>query len=545
MEIFNTIIDKINSFVWGPIIIIFLVGTGFILTMGTRVIQFRKMGYAFKLLFSKEDLGEGDITPFQALMTSLAATIGTGNIAGVAGAIAAGGPGAVFWMWVTAAVGGATKYGEAVLAVKYRQTNELGEKSGGPMYYIKEGMKEKFGKNFAWLGWLFAFFGLMASFGIGNMTQANSIASSLKVTLNIDPRITGAVIAIVVGIVIIGGIKSIANVTDKIVPVMAVIYVIGSIVILFKNGSMIGNAFSMIFSTAFTGKAVAGALVGTVIRYGVARGVFSNEAGLGSAPIAHAASKNDDPVKQGIIASLGSFLDTIVVCTMTALVILTSGLIAVNNDGLMTVDGLTVPERHIIKEFESSDFNGTLQGDEKATTNKNIINSRLENNSLDLTVESFKNTFPNFTILGKNDDGSDKILDKKDQEMIVNFYKKDDPTILDGAALTTTAFGATLPKFGKFIVSFGLIFFAFSTILGWFYYGSKCLEYIAGTKIIMAYKIIFIVIIFIGSFYEANTVWNLSDTFNGAMAIPNLIALLFLSPAIFTMTKDYEKKSKK
>ncbi len=454
MEQLGKIVDIINGFVWGPIIIVFLVGTGLILTLGTRVIQFRKMGYAFKLLFSKEKMGEGDITPFQALMTSLAATIGTGNIAGVAGAIASGGPGAVFWMWVTAAVGGATKYGEALLAVKYRITNEEGEKSGGPMYYIKNGMQEKYGGNWAWLGWLFALFGVFASFGIGNMAQSNSIAASLQTQFNISPMITGAVIAVVVGFVIIGGIKSIGNVTEKIVPFMAIIYVVGALIILFKNGAMLGAAFGMIFNNAFNAKAVGGGLFGTVIRYGVARGVFSNEAGLGSAPIAHAASQNNDPVRQGIIASLGSFLDTIVVCTMTALVILTSGLVTIGADGLMQI-----------------------------------------------------------------------------------------PDGLSGAPLTTTAFQTSFGWFGGFIVSFGLIFFAFSTILGWFYYGSKCLEYLAGVTAIKIYKVVFVAMVFVGAFYKSDLVWNMSDTFNGAMAIPNLIALLMLAPVIFAMTNDYEKAS--
>ncbi len=454
MSIIEQLIGIINSFVWGPIIIVFLVGTGLLLSLGTRIIQFRKMGYAFKLLFSKENMGEGDITPFQALMTSLAATIGTGNIAGVAGAIASGGPGAVFWMWITAAVGGATKYGEALLAVKYRITNQDGEKSGGPMYYIKNGIAEKYGGNWAWLGWLFALFGVFASFGIGNMSQSNSIASSLQTTLNIPPIFTGVVIAVVVGFVIIGGIKSIGRVTEKIVPFMAIIYVVGALIIIFKNGAMIGTAFGMIFGNAFSAKAVGGGLFGTVIRYGVARGVFSNEAGLGSAPIAHAASQNDDPVKQGIIASLGSFLDTIVVCTMTALVILTSGLVKINSSGLMEItDNLT------------------------------------------------------------------------------------------GAPLTTSAFQASFGTFGGIIVSFGLIFFAFSTIIGWFYYGSKCLEYLAGVKAIMIYKFIFVAMVFFGAFYKSDIVWSLSDTFNGAMAIPNLIALLLLAPVIFSMTKDYEKKA--
>ncbi|MCK4260883.1 MAG: sodium:alanine symporter family protein [Halanaerobiales bacterium] len=451
MNLLNEVISRIGAFAWGPIMILLLVGTGIILSLGTKFVQFRKLGLAFKLLFSKEHKGEGDITPFQALMTSLAATIGTGNIAGVAGAIAAGGPGAVFWMWVTAAFGGATKYSEALLAIKYRTTNENGEKSGGPMYYIELGMNEKYGGNWAWLGWLFAFFGFFASFGIGNLVQANSVASSLNITLGIPTAISGIIIAVGTALVIVGGIKNIGKVTDKIVPIMAVAYVIGSLIVIFNNVSTIPTAFSMIFGNAFTGKAVGGGLIGTVIRYGVARGIFSNEAGLGSAPIAHAASKNDDPVRQGIIGSLGSFLDTLVVCTMTALVILVSGLVQIGSDGLMSIkDNLT------------------------------------------------------------------------------------------GAALTTSAFDSALPGFGGIIVSFGLIFFAFSTILGWYYYGSKCLEYIAGVKAVNYYKWFYAALSFVGATTSLNLVWNLSDTFNGLMAIPNLIGLLALSGLIFSMTKDYD-----
>lgn len=455
MEVLNTLIENINSFAWGGIMIVFLVGTGVVLTLGTRVIQFRKLGYAFKLLFSKKHEGEGDITPFQALMTSLAATIGTGNIAGVAGAIAAGGPGAVFWMWVTAAFGGATKYGEALLAIKYRVTNEAGEKSGGPMYYIKYGMQEKYKKDFSWLGWSFALFGALASFGIGNMVQANSVAESLYTSVGVPPMVSGAVIAVAVFLVIFGGIKNIGRVTEKVVPIMAIVYVVGSLIILVMNSALIGHAFSLIFNNAFNARAVGGGLFGTVIRFGVARGVFSNEAGLGSAPIAHAASQNDDPVLQGIIGSLGSFLDTLIVCTMTALVILVSGLINFDANGVMTItDGL------------------------------------------------------------------------------------------GGAALTTKAFEVAFPGAGGVIVSFGLIFFAFSTILGWYYYGSKCIEYIAGVKAVKFYKVVYTVLVFFGSIYKVGFVWSVSDTFNGLMAIPNLIALLALSPVIFAMTKEYDQRDK-
>jgi AGCS family alanine or glycine:cation symporter len=453
MELINSLVGTVGSFAWGPIMIFFLVGTGVYLTFGTRVVQFRKLVHAFQLLFSKDHKGEGDITPFQALMTSLSATIGTGNIAGVATAIAAGGPGAVFWMWVTGAFGGAVKFGEAVLAVKYRITNENGEQSGGPMYYIKLGMKEKFGGNWAWLGWSFALFGFVASFGIGNMVQSNSVASAMASSLHIPVWITGVVLAIAVGMVIIGGIKSIAAVTSKVVPVMAVAYIAGSLIVLFAKASMIPDAFGMIFSNAFSGTAVGGGFLGTVVRFGVARGVFSNEAGLGSAPIAHAASKIQDPVTQGIIASLGSFIDTLIVCSMTALVILVSGLVTFDGNGLMSI------------------------------------------------TDS-----------------------------------------LSGAALTSTAYATSLPGVGQFIVTFGLIFFAFSTILGWFYYGSKCLEYIAGVKAVEYYKWIWAGLTFVGAVVSLDLVWNLSDAFNGLMAIPNLIALVALSPVIFSLLKAYEKK---
>lgn len=449
MELFSSIVSRVNSFAWGPVMIIFLVGTGVLLSVGTRFVQFRKLGEAFRLLFSKDHAGTGDITPFQALMTSLSATIGTGNIAGVATAIALGGPGAVFWMWMTAAFGGATKFGEAVLAIRYRETNDKGEQSGGPMYYIKNGMKEKFGGNWGWLGWLFAFFGVIASFGIGSMVQSNSVADALHTGFAIPPLWTGIVLTILTALVIVGGIKSIAKVTSKIVPLMALFFVAGSLAVLFSQASHIPEAFSMIFSNAFNSSAVSGGLVGTVIRLGVARGVFSNEAGLGSAPIAHAASSNNNPYTQGLIASLGSFIDTLIICTMTALVILVSGLISIGADGMMTVvDGL------------------------------------------------------------------------------------------NGAALTTRAFDASLPGAGKYLVSIGLIFFAFSTILGWFYYGSKCLEYIAGTKSIVIYKILFLGSALLGTVMKIGIVWDLSDTFNGLMALPNLVALIALSSIIFQTARD-------
>ncbi len=448
MEKITQIISAVNGFAWGPVMIVFLVGTGILLSLGTGFLQFRKLGTAFRLLFSKKHEGEGDITPFQALMTSLSATIGTGNIAGVATAIVMGGPGAVFWMWVTAAFGGATKFGEAVLAVRYREINEKGEQSGGPMYYIKNGMKEKFGGNWSWLGWLFALFGVVASFGIGCMVQSNSVASALNLSFGLPVLISGIAIAALAGLVILGGIKSIAGFASKIVPFMALFYVLASLFVLVSRGNLIPQAFGMIFSHAFNSNAVSGGLIGTVIRFGVARGVFSNEAGLGSAPIAHAASSNDNPYTQGLIASLGSFIDTLVVCTMTALVILISGTVAIGSDGLFQAAGG-----------------------------------------------------------------------------------------LNGAALTTEAYNSVLPGIGRYVVSIGIIFFAFSTILGWFYYGSKCLEYIAGVRAVIFYKVLYILFALVGAVLKIGIVWDLSDTFNGLMAIPNLIALISLSSIIFATAR--------
>ena len=452
MEAINAIVGKIGGFAWGPVMIILLFATGLVLTVVTKFVQYRKIGTAFKLLGSKPE-GDGEISPFAALMTSLSATIGTGNIAGVATAIALGGPGAVFWMWVTAVLGGATKFSEAVLAIKYRVTDEKGEQSGGPMYYASKGMEDKFGGNWKWLGWLFALFAFLASVGIGNMVQSNSVAASLNQSLGINTWITGGILAVAVALVLIGGIKSIARVSETIVPIMATVYVIGSLVILFTNASNLGTAFSWIFSNAFSGKAVSGGLVGAVIRFGVARGIFSNEAGLGSAPMAHAASKTNDPVRQGLIASLGSFIDTIVICTMTALVILTSGLV-------------TMPE-------------GVMQ-----------------------------------------------VADN-----------------LNGAQLTTAAYSTQFAGFGGFIVSFGLVFFAFSTLLTWYFYGFKSLEFLTNRKIAEYYKWIWVVIAFVGASAKLGFVWNLSDAFNGLMAIPNLIALIALSPVVFLALKEYEKKS--
>ncbi len=444
MEALSSLLNKLSSFIWGPVMLALLLGVGIYLTLGLKLMPWRKIGHGFTLLFSgKADKDQGDISPFQALMTALSATIGTGNIAGVATAIFLGGPGAVFWMWVTALFGMATKYGEAVLAVKYREIDARGKHVGGPMYYIKNGL----GDNWKWLGFLFALFGTIAAFGIGNMVQSNSVADALNSNFNIDPLFTGIALSILVGLVVLGGIKRIGTVAGKLVPIMAIAYIAGSLIVIFSNFGQIGNAFGLIFSSAFSGTAAtggfAGAAVWAAIRFGVARGVFSNEAGLGSAPIAHAAAQTNDPVRQGMIGMLGTFIDTIVICTMTALVILLTG---------AWTSGET------------------------------------------------------------------------------------------GASLSTLAYGEGLNG-GNYIVTFGLVIFAFTTLLGWSYYGERCAEYIFGENIIIPYRILWVAATLAGTMIKLSFVWLLADVMNGFMAIPNLIALAVLSPVIFKITKDYLNKN--
>lgn len=448
MEQFNEIISAISDFVWGPYMLTFLVGTGVYLSLRLFFLQFTMLPFALKQAFTphkkhgrKADGSdhEGDVSQFGALMTALSATIGTGNIAGVATAVVLGGPGAVFWMWITAIFGMATKYAEAILAVKYRVVNSKGEMSGGPMYYLERGC------NMKWLGMAFAFFGSVAAFGIGSSVQSNSVALSVESSLGIEPWITGVILTVFTGLVILGGIKSIARASSVIVPVMAVVYVLGGLIIIFTNLEKLWPALSLIFTDAFTGQAVAGGAIGSVIRYGVARGVFSNEAGMGSAPIAAAAAKTDHPGRQALISMTGTFLDTIIVCSIT-------GIVLVMGDMYM--------------------------GGER------------------------------------------------------------------GAALTVQSFNAMLPGFGGFIVTFGLIFFAYSTILGWCYYGEKCATYLLGEKAILPYRIIYIACVMLGTIATLDLVWNLADVFNGLMAIPNLIGLVLLAGVVVKETKDFKARRK-
>lgn len=450
MEALNNLISQINAFVWGPPMLGMLGVTGVLLTAGMAFMPWRKLGHGFRQLFADQpDSKDGDVKPFNALMTAMSATVGTGNIAGVATAIALGGPGAIFYMWVIALFGMATKYAEAVCAVTYREKDANGNFVGGPMYYLRNGVGEfapEMGKT---LGVLFAVFGAVAAFGIGNAVQVNSMAAVLNNSFSIPTWLTGVLVAVLVGFVVFGGIKRIGEVAGKIVPAMIVLYVGASLVILMINIAEIPNAFAMIFQYAFEPIAAAGgfagAAVAAAIRFGVARGVFSNEAGLGSAAIAHAAAKTNNPVQQGLIAMLGTFIDTIIVCTMTALVILTSGAwTAVGADGA----GLT------------------------------------------------------------------------------------------GALLTSEAFNSSIAG-GSYIVTIALAVFAFTTILGWSYYGERCWQYLFKEKTLIIYRLIFVAAIIYFANAKVDFVWNLSDTFNGLMAIPNLVGLLLLAPMVFKVTRDY------
>ena len=448
----------INGFLWGPVMLALLVGTGILLTVMAGFPQITKLGTIMKStvgsLFGQDahKKDEASISPYQAVATALASTVGTGNITGVATAIVAGGPGAVFWMWISALFGTMTKFAEVTLAVKFRQKNEKGEWVGGPMYYMENGL------NMKWLGVIFACFATLASFGIGNMTQANSIAAALQQTLHIDPKITGAIIMVIVAVVILGGIKRIAQVTEKLVPVMGVIYVALGVITIVMNAGKLPAAFAVIFQGAFNPSAVAGGVLGytimNAIRFGFARGVFSNEAGLGSAPIAHAASSTDNPVKQGMWGAFEVIFDTFIICTITALVVVMSGLWGPEGAGL------------------------------------------------------------------------------------------------DGAALSIAAFQNSVGIFGAAGVTIGTVLFALSTLLGWSYYGEKSIEYLfKGSSIVggvkLGYKIVFILLTFVGSIGGLKLIWDIADTLNGLMAIPNLIALILLSGTVTKLVKEYFREQKK
>lgn len=464
METLIAINSAVNGIVWGIPMLILLVGTGVYLSIRTNFLQFRKFGYAMKntlgKVFHKREAGHGEVTPFQALSTALASTVGTGNVAGVTGAIVLGGPGAVFWMWVSALFGMITKYSEVVLAVKFRERNAHGDWVGGPMYYITNGL----GKNWRWLAILFSAFGAVAAFGIGNIAQINSIASSVNSTIQAfypDAAAAsgaislgvGIIIAAFCGLVLLGGLKRIGSVAEKFVPFMAVVYILSALIVIITHIGSIGQVIGDIFYYAFNAQAIIGGTFGSAlmlaIQKGVGRGVFSNEAGLGSAPMAHAATSETNPVKQGLYGIFEVFVDTIVICTLTALAVLCSG-VTVGNYGNKDLAGVTT------------------------------------------TINAF-----------------------------------------------TSTYGA---KAGSLIIAFGLLLFATSTILGWALYGTRCCEYLFGTKSIRTYQILFILVVVLGAVMDLSLVWEISDTLNGLMALPNLVGVIGLSGVVITLTKRHFKR---
>ena len=442
----ESILSAIDSFIWGAPLLILLSGTGLYLTLRLGFIQVRYLPRALGYLFKKDKGGKGDVSSFAALCTALAATIGTGNIVGVATAVQAGGPGAIFWMWLVALLGMATKYAECLLAVKYRVRDKNGFMAGGPMYYIERGLGIK------WLAKLFALFGVMvAFFGIGTFPQVNAITHAMQDTFNIPVLVTAIIVTLLVGLIILGGVKRIATASSVIVPFMAILYVTTSLVIILLNIEKVPDAISLIIYSAFDPQAALGGVVGftvmKAIQSGVARGIFSNESGLGSAPIAAAAAQTREPVRQGLISMTGTFLDTIIVCTMTGIVLVLTG--AWNN-----------PE-------------------------------------------------------------------------------------LAGATVTNYAFAQGLgTSIGATIVTVGLLFFAFTTILGWCYYGERCFVYLVGIRGVKLYRLAYIVLVGLGSFLHLNLIWIISDIVNGLMAFPNLIALIGLRKVVIEETKDYFQRLK-
>ncbi|MBQ7498265.1 MAG: sodium:alanine symporter family protein [Selenomonas sp.] len=452
----SRLLADINDFVWGPVMLAFLVGTGVFLTIRLRFLPWINLVYAIKMIFRQKKSHEGDISPFQSLMTALSATVGTGNIVGVATAMVLGGPGALVWMWISAAFGLSTKYAESVLAVKYRETNSVGEMSGGPMYAMKHGFSNKFiGRT---LAALFASFVVLASFGIGNMTQANSISAALFTSYDIPTWITGTVIMVAATCTLVNGIRSIGKVSSIVVPAMAAFYFVTALIVIIANFEAVPAGVMEMFRMAFSFDSVAGGVGGSIVasmltsmRWGVARGVFSNEAGLGSAPIAAAAARTDHASRQGYVNMTGTFFDTMIVCMLTGLVIASSGLLG-------TIDPATGAP-------------------------------------------------------------------------------------VSGAQLTILAFSTVFGEYGKLVISISLSLFAFSTILGWEYYGEKALEYIIkNRKVIMSYRVIFGMITFVGATTSLEVVWNFSDTMNGLMAIPNLICLLWLSNDVASECFEFQKQ---
>lgn len=552
MEYLSNLLTTIDDFVWGPVMLILLVGTGIFLTIRTRFLGWRNLGYALRSCLGKEarttKRGSGDISPFSALTTALAATIGTGNIVGVATAMVSGGPGALVWMWLSAFFGLTSKFSECMLAIKYREVNEAGEMSGGPMYTMKKAFKNK--KLGAVLGWLFALFAVFASFGIGNLTQANSISDALHSSFNIPMWVSGIVITALALVIIVGGIKSISKVSQVVVPLMAIFYIIAGTIVILINIRNVPAGVVMIIKMAFSPQAVGGGLCGSItaammnaMRFGVARGVFSNEAGMGSAAITAAAATTDSPVRQGYINMTGTFWDTIVVCTITGLCIASSGLL-----------GTTAVEPSIKGGYESNinvENSGTVSTCSLPTADGKSISYQIEKkkengqDSYLLTPNTADDKTLTLTPI-KNASTTKLLGTYEDTEHNEYVFDKDGTfeyhELLIGAPLTIAAFGSALGKVGGWLVCIGIALFAFSTILGWEYHGEKAFEYILKThKYNMIYRILFSLIAYVGATTTLEIVWNFSDIANALMAIPNLICLLALSGVIAKEMKEFQK----
>lgn len=555
METISNILSAVDSFVWGPVMLILLVGTGIFLTIRTRFLGWRNLGYALKNGLGKEarttKRGEGDISPFSALTTALAATIGTGNIVGVATAMVSGGPGALIWMWLSAFFGLTSKFSECMLAIKYREVNEAGEMSGGPMYTMKKAFKHK--KAGAVLGWLFALFAVIASFGIGNLTQANSIASAVNSTFGVPLWLMGIIITALALIIIVGGIKSISKVSQIVVPLMAVFYIIAGVIVIVINIENLPAGVAMIFKMAFSPTAVGGGLCGSItaammnaMRYGVARGVFSNEAGMGSAAITAAAATTDDPVRQGYINMTGTFWDTIVVCTITGLCIASSGMLG-QVESTPGITG-TYEANYNINGCTLKDSDNNTSATYKMSTDGDaLVLTPVEANTsgASKTRETAITLTPK--LAAKDGASTTKLLGTYQDENLNEYTFKQDGTyeyhaLLTGSALTIAAFGSALGSAGGWLVCIGIALFAFSTILGWEYHGEKAFEYLFKThKYNMIYRIVFSLITYIGATTTLQIVWDFSDIANALMAIPNLICLLALSGVIAKDMKEFQK----
>ena len=557
MKTLSDILVKIGDFVWGPVMLILLVGTGIFLTIRTRALCWRNLPYALKSVLSKEarqKKGEGDVSPFSALTTALAATIGTGNIVGVATAMVSGGPGALVWMWISAAFGLTSKFSECMLAIKYREVNEKGEMSGGPMYTMKKGFKNK--KLGAVLGWLFALFAVIASFGIGNLTQGNSISSALNATFGVPAWITGIVITVLAMLIILGGIKSISKVSQVVVPLMALFYIVAGIIIILGNIRNVPAGVAMIFKMAFSAEAIGGGLCGSLVasmmqalRFGVARGVFSNEAGMGSAAITAAAASTDDPVRQGYINMTGTFWDTIVVCTITGLCIASSGVLGTTDT---SATGTYIYESQA-ETGADPQLNLSLD-DGKSISNKVYIVSDFgydktaQAQTMDLVLgteklllvregeaeESVNLVDPELVGTWKDESGNEYIFSEDG--------KLEYRELVVGSALTIASFKTVLGAPGGWLVCIAIALFAFSTILGWEYHGEKAFEYLFKThKFNIVYRVIFSLVVYLGATTTLKIAWNFSDIANALMAIPNLICMLALSGVIVEEMNRYQK----